>query len=47
MAHVMDDYSIGEKPEVGMIKKKFDALIEREYMERVFVEDQAAYRYIV
>ncbi|PMD13239.1 Cullin repeat-containing protein [Hyaloscypha hepaticicola] len=47
MAHVMNEYSIGEKPEVGMVKKRVNALIEREYMERVFVEDHIGYRYIV
>ena len=34
------------KPDVNMIKKRIEALIEREYLERMEGSAQAAYRYL-
>jgi cullin 3 len=47
LSHVMDVYPTGSKPEFGMIKRRIDALIEREYLERIDIENGATYRYIV
>jgi cullin 3 len=34
------------KPEVAMVKKRIEALIEREYLERVENSSPPAYRYL-
>jgi cullin 3 len=34
------------KPDVGMIKKRIESLIEREYLERDETADRPAYRYV-
>jgi len=47
LSHVMDVYPTGSKPEFSMIKKRIDALIDREYIERIDIENRPAYRYIV
>jgi len=45
LSHVMQVYPTGSKPEFSMIKKGIDALINREYIERI--EERPAYKYIV
>jgi cullin 3 len=47
LIHVMDVYPSGSKPDFSMIKKRIDALIDREYIERINIEHRPAYRYIV
>jgi cullin 3 len=46
LSRVMDIYPTGSKPEFSMIKKRIDALIDREYIERIDIENRPAYRYI-
>ena len=33
-------------PDVAMVKKRIESLIEREYLERVDESERAAYRYL-
>lgn len=45
LSHVIHVSPAGLKPEFSMIKKRIDALIDQEYMERIIIEDRPAYKY--
>ena len=46
MAEVISLLSQQFHPDVALVKKKFESLMEREYIERIEGSDPASYRYL-
>ena len=46
MAEVIQQLTARFKPDVNMVKKRIESLIEREYLERIEEREPAAYRYL-
>lgn len=46
IAEVIQQLTARFKPDVNMVKKRIESLIEREYLERIDEREPAAYRYL-
>ena len=46
MAEVIQQLTARFMPDVNMVKKRIESLIEREYLERIEELEPAAYRYV-
>ena len=46
MAEVIQQLTARFMPDVTMVKKRIESLIEREYLERIEEREPAAYRYL-
>ena len=46
MTEVIQQLSSRFAPDVQMVKKRIESLIEREYLERIEDKDPPAYRYL-
>ena len=46
MAEVIQQLTARFMPDVNMVKKRIESLIEREYLERIEDREPAAYRYL-
>lgn len=46
MAEVIQQLGARFMPDVNMVKKRIESLIEREYLERIEEREPAAYRYL-
>ena len=46
MAEVIQQLTARFMPDVNMVKKRIESLIEREYLERIEEREPAAYRYL-
>ena len=46
IAEVIQQLTARFKPDVNMVKKRIESLMEREYLERIDEREPAAYRYL-
>ena len=46
IAEVIQQLTARFKPDINMVKKRIESLIEREYLERIDDTEPAAYRYL-
>ncbi len=46
IAEVIQQLTARFKPDINMVKKRIESLIEREYLERIDEREPAAYRYL-
>ena len=46
IAEVIQQLAARFRPDVNMVKKRIESLIEREYLERIEDREPAAYRYL-
>ena len=46
IAEVIEQLNARFMPDVNMVKKRIESLIEREYLERLEEKEPAAYRYL-
>ena len=46
IAEVIQQLTARFKPDINMVKKRIESLIEREYLERIDNTEPAAYRYL-